>query len=119
MLQEPQHDTLFLISCLYPIALFKAITALSKSSLAIKNWIFTLRSAKPALLILMLLSARADADLASKPGLSIFEPIRQTMAAFSTVTFSKFSSSSWMSFLLKSFSQITIEILLALVALKL
>ena len=52
----------------YPIALFKAIIAVLKSSLATKNWIFTWRRAKPALLILIPFSAKAVADLASRPG---------------------------------------------------
>jgi hypothetical protein len=66
----------------YPIALFNAIIAVSKSSLAIKNWMFTFRKAKPALLMFILFSASALADFANNPGLSIFEPIKHTIAAF-------------------------------------
>ncbi|MNV95722.1 hypothetical protein D3C71_1906460 [compost metagenome] len=79
---------------------------------------FTFLRANPALLILIPSSVSAAALFASKPGWSILVPSRQTMATFSTVTFSKSSSSLLMSFLLKSRAQITIEMLLALVDLK-
>ena len=68
------------------MVLFKATTAALKSSRATTNCTFTLRSEKPALLILMFCSAKAPAALAKTPGWSILEPIIHTIATFSTVT---------------------------------
>ena len=61
-------------------------------------------------------AARAPAARARTPGVAMLVPITQTTAAFFTVTFSYFPSSSRIRTAFRSLSQMTIEMLLALVA---